>query len=236
MRPPSRHNRRDGIGAEWEARQSSTLAGAEKYSRFVHMMRLALPAFALTITLIVVFYSVLLPSDRSSALRFFDLDAFEGELSMVNAHFAGLDIEDRYFEVIAAKAVRSEMDEKTIFLNKIDATVTKDKKMLMHFNAKQGTLRSRDSQLVIGPSVTISFPEGYQMVTAHTFADLNLGVIEGDKPIEGTGPVGIVRADSFRILNKDRIIRLEGNVRMSLDVSKLHETPAPESSEESNES
>ncbi len=210
---------RTGLQQNWQKGPHIAVDGAEKYSRFVRLMRISLPILAISITLLVVIYALVGRPKTQVSLTFAGIDQFEGELAMIKPRFTGLDIENRYFDVLANRAVRQVEDPNKITLDLVDAKITRGGKDLLALTADEGILQSLEGNLQLDSNVVIATPDGHRFTTERVLAQLNDGIIRGDQPIVGDGPAGFVRADSFEVLRDHQSVHLKGNVRMKIDMS-----------------
>ena len=83
-------------------------------------------------------------------------------------------------------------------------------------------------------SVNLSTPEGYSFASEHARIHLREERVTGEQPVEGTGPMGTIRADRYEIRDGGDHIVFEGNVRARLVQSRTATVPdaAPEEDDE----
>lgn len=210
---------------EWRARVPSTLEGAERYSRFVSAMRVTLPLVALGIIAIVVIYSITNKPKVHIATSFKSRDETAGFVSMIAPRFNGLDIEGRYYVISADEAVRPAGQVDQIELTSVHAEVKQGGEAHLALNADRGTVNIDAGHLTFGPAVWVDLQDGFILKTDHAFADLNIGAITGNTPVEGESPFGTFSADHFEMLRANQSVRLTGNVRLTINPAALENTP-----------
>lgn len=214
------------IGSDdWRARIPSTLEGAERYSRFVRAMRIALPLAAFGIVCVVVIYSVTNKTKVQIATTFKSMEETAGFVSMTAPRFSGLDVDGRYYVITADEAVRPAGREDRIELSKVHAEVKEDGQTRLALNADKGTVDTEASQLTFGPAVWVDLQDGFTLETDHAFADMNSGTIVGRTPVRGESPFGAFSADRFEMMRASQTVRLIGHVRFTINPAALEDTP-----------
>lgn len=207
--------------SDWYVRKEQPVDTSERYSQYVKLMRIALPVTALIITLIVVVYAMVVRPNTQVALTFSGVDQFEGDLSMTNPRFTGLDAESRFFDVTASVARRDDENSDMVALENVTAAITHEGEEFLSVTAEHGSIDASVGALELGPNVQITLNDGHEFTTEGVRARLKDGIIEGMKPITGFGPIGSFSADSFEVSKEDRSFKLVGRVRMRLDTSYL---------------
>jgi lipopolysaccharide export system protein LptC len=67
-----------------------------------------------------------------------------------------------------------------------------------------------------GP-ISVYSDSGYEIHTMAANVDMKTAIITGDRAVSGQGPMGIFRADRFRVDRHARMVFLYGNVHMIID-------------------
>lgn len=210
---------------EWQARIPSTLAGAERYSRFVRTMRIVLPLGAFGIVLLVIAFSVTHKPKVQIATTYQSREETAGYVSMTAPRFNGLDIDGRYYVVTADEAIRPAGVKDRVELSRVHAEVKEDGQARLALNADRAIVDADTSQLTFGPTVWVDLQDGFTLETDHAFADLSSGTIEGNTPVRGISPFGTFSADRFEMARATQIVRLVGNVRFTVTPAALEDTP-----------
>ncbi|TNE42362.1 MAG: LPS export ABC transporter periplasmic protein LptC [Alphaproteobacteria bacterium] len=224
------------IAETWRQIPASTLHGAERHSKFVYFMRLTLPILAVGLIAIVLIYSVAYKPNIQRVLDYPINGAGLGAVSMEEPHLTGMDALGRYVVVSAKSAERLPEDPETVTLKVVSAKITKNDETLLDLRASTGQIFSAIDTLEFGPPVAIDLPGGYAFVTERVEAQLKNGIIQGPEPIRGTGPLGKISANSFKINRKTDVFQLQGDVHITVDMTYMSElnqanTPAPEKEE-----
>jgi lipopolysaccharide export system protein LptC len=196
-------------------------------------MRLTLPIIAAGIVAIVLIYSVAYKPNIRRVMEYPVVGLGNGAVSMTEPRLTGLDISDRYFVVTAKSANRVPEDPDTVTLNTVTAEISKNDEMILSLLSNRAQVHSATNVLLFDPLVQIDLPDGYSFVTDRTEVNMEMGIIKGESPIKGTGPLGEISANGFTIKRDEDIVQLKGNVHLRIDMSHMREMNQTESQSES---
>ncbi|MGB0631732.1 MAG: LPS export ABC transporter periplasmic protein LptC [Alphaproteobacteria bacterium] len=179
-----------------------------RYSRFVTLMKYALPVVAGSVLLLVVVWPELKPRPERFAVGISDLKVnIEGGQRVVNARFTGVDSENRPFSVTADAVVQEADGDAGVRLTQPKADVTLASNSWVAIAAPKGTFWRKQEVLSLVGGVDLFHDDGYEFQTEEARIDFRNGAASGDSPVKGQGPFGTVNAEGFRIVdNGDRII------------------------------
>jgi lipopolysaccharide export system protein LptC len=197
-----------------------------RHGRLARFARIALPLIALALAGLIFAWSRINPiierihiSDTEQAPEEID------SVTMENARFAGIDAQNRSFNVTAVRAVQSADDSNHIDLQqpKADIVLASGAKVAVESDA--GGLQ-RDTQILdlIG-KVTVTQDQGYEFHTSKARVDLNERTAGGDAPVEGRGPQGEIHAEGFDILDGGMRVIFRGRSRALLQPQPESVTP-----------
>lgn len=132
------------------------------------------------------------------------------ELRLDNPQFHGQDEQGRSFLVGAKGAVRNpdngryELIGPHLKLNLGGNKVTE-------LTADGGTYDEARKSIIIGPNVRISDGEsGFTLVTPEAVIDTRTGVVTGNKGVEGTSPLGTIKASAYAIQDQGKRVQFLG--------------------------
>jgi lipopolysaccharide export system protein LptC len=131
---------------------------------------------------------------------------------MVNARFTGRNVAGDAFVITADTARRRRADSSIIDLT--NPRLMDDKGTVV--TAPSGTYHQNDEFLDLFENVRLVDEEGYVFTTTEARAFVQDGRVEGVKPLDGSGPLGDVRADTYEILDEGNRVVLRGNVDMTI--------------------
>lgn len=133
---------------------------------------------------------------------------------MLKPHYQGLDAKNNPYTVIADKAIQKDKDNVTL-LN-LRADIKQGDGKWLALTAGAGDLNIPDKQLLLMDGVTLFYDGGYEMETAYAQVDIGQGTAYGDSPVKGHGPLGTLQASRFEAVDRGRIIRFNGSVRLKI--------------------
>jgi len=205
-------------------RRTRSTAPIHRYSRFVSWMKLALPAAAMSLVLLVAVWPRIQSAvEHLSKLPRLDLSQAH-DLRMVSLHYAGRDKRDRPFTVTAdAARQRPEVDD-LVELEGPKADMTTESSWLA-LTSYTGVYRPQSQLLDLFGNVEVFQDKGNAFVTDSAHIDMAKGSAEGDDPIEGHGPFGTIRAEGFRIENQGDVIVFTGKAQLMLEQHGVKGTP-----------
>ena len=184
-----------------------------RYSRFVTLMKYALPVVAGSVLLLVVVWPEFKPKPERFAVGISDLRVnVEGGQRVVNARFTGVDSENRPFSVTADAVVQDADDGVKLTQPKADVTLAGDSWVAIA--APQGTFWRKPRVLNLVGGVDLFHDDGYEFQTEEARIDFRIGAASGDTPVKGHGPFGTVDAEGFRIVESGNRIIFNGKSRL----------------------
>ncbi|MGH6888159.1 MAG: LPS export ABC transporter periplasmic protein LptC [Rhizomicrobium sp.] len=204
---------------EWSARVRENVRHTERYSRFVAIMKRALPLAAAALAVAVLVYALQPRQEKSQrvAMSFQRLGIVNDDLAMLKPRLTGTDNEGDPYTVTAEEAIQDRNNAKRAALKTVQADVTLKDGSWIDTLAPRGTLDARNRQLGLLGGVAVYSDSGYELHTQMAAVDMRKAVISGDRPVTGQGPFGTFRADRFRIDRRARLVFLHGNVHMTID-------------------
>ena len=210
--------------------ESGRNAGAEKgkntgggYSRFVKLMKVLLPFFALGLIALVVAWPRL-KSDDTFRIGFASVD-FTGnaEPGMDNARYVGTDENRQPYSVTADLARMVGDDNGIVDLELPKADLTLEDGTWLALTANTGWYIRADASLDLVGGVNLYHDTGYEISTEKLRVDLNAGSAEGRTPLSGHGPFGELKAQGIKLIDKGRLIYFTGPAQVILYASPVEE-------------
>lgn len=197
-----------------------------RHGRVARFARIALALAALGLAALIFAWSRIDPiinkihiSDTEEAPEEIDT------VTMENARFAGVDAQNRSFNVTAARAVQSADDSNHIDLRRPKADIVLAGGAKVAVESDAGGLQ-RDTQILdLTGKVTLTQDQGYEFHTTNARVDLNERTAAGDAPVEGRGPQGEIRAEGFEILDGGARVIFRGRSRALFQAQQDSVTP-----------
>lgn len=207
----------------WEPKRATTLAQARRRTAFVRTLRFALMAAAAAIAGLVVVQIAL------SILGEVEPDAITvGEdARMINPRFTGRDDGGSPFTVTADAAIRrqgdalnlTELENPRLDYVSIEALETAADGVL----AERGFYDSENRVLDLDTDVRFRTQSGYEFISEAARILLSEDRVIGSSQVEGSGPMGDIRADSYEILDGGNRVVFTGGV-----VARIENRRSPE--------
>ena len=186
-----------------------------RYSRFVALMKYALPLIAGCVLLMVVAWPELKPKPERFSVGISDLKVnIEAGQRVVNARFTGVDSENQPFSVTAETVVQAANSDDAVNLTQPKADLTLANNSWIAIAAPKGTFLRKQEILNLVGGVDLFHDDGYEFHTDTARMDFQNGAASGDTPVRGQGPFGTVTAEGFNIMDKGAHIMFVGKSRL----------------------
>ena len=186
------------------------------YSRFVGAMKILLPLTAAALIGLVVAW----PDESKDAAGFRlsfanTIPGDPGAPGMSKARYIGTDTNNQPFVITADMVAPDIKNPNRFLLTALQADITFDNGSWMSLMAPDG-IYDRDKQtLRLMGEVDIFSNQGFELHTTAVRVDLARSMAEGDQPVLATGPLGVLEANGFRILQQDERMFFTGGVKLT---------------------
>lgn len=197
--------------AGWGKAPRETLHKAERYSRFVRVMKRTLPIVAASLTAVVLVFA-LVPRDLSRmAMKFTHLGAIENDLSMTHPRLTGTDEQGQPFVVTADTAVQDGLGQH-VQLKKVEADITLKDGTWLNIVSDAGLVDNGAHTLDLKGNIGIFSDNGYEAHAPAASVDLKTGIVHGSSHVDAQGPLGTLSADTFEIHRDKKQLFFTGNI------------------------
>ncbi|MBF0304837.1 MAG: LPS export ABC transporter periplasmic protein LptC [Alphaproteobacteria bacterium] len=194
--------------------------GVARYSRFVFLMKVLLPALAVTLLGLVVIWPGLTAIEVRFSLGFADVDGRVGDtLTMTNPRYFGSDAENRPFTVTALEARRSHPESPVVMLSSPTADMSLDNGAGVMLDADAGYYLQRENAVDLAGSVDLYHDQGYEVHTSSARIELGDATVRGVEPVLAQGSFGIVEGEGFTVGERGRRIEVTGRSRAVLNAA-----------------
>lgn len=184
---------------DWSARSRTTVDDAERYTRFVNVMRRGLLLAGLLLIGLVIGYSLIPRQSQRIAMTFEKMGIVSGDLAMTKPKLHGTDSEGNPFTVTADKATQNPKNLRQATLTNVQADLSLKDGQWLNATAPHGTLDADARQLKLNGAISVFTDQGYEVHTDLAYIDLAKGIATGPHRVTGQGPQGTFSADRFRI-------------------------------------
>ena len=205
----------------WAPRRQLTLAQARRRSERVRLLRMAFVAGAAVS--IGFFAGHVIKSALTSDARPVQVSE-EESVTMLNPRFTGRDSAGQSFQITADAARRRRTQDQAVDLV---APILSDEAG-SEVRAPSGMYDRDAGILELYEDVKITDASGYTFTSSGARVHVGEGRVEGLSPLQGKGPLGDIRCDSYEVLDDGNRIVCTGNVRTVI-------YPAPEETPETDE-
>jgi lipopolysaccharide export system protein LptC len=190
----------------------------DRYSRFVSTAKALLPLLALGLLALVALW----PRFEINLQRLGGLPRLDPrqahDLRMVNAHYTGVDHDNRPYTVTAdaARQMSNDIDD-MIGLEGPKADLESAGGGWIDVSSYTGTYQPKRQLLDLFGSVALYADRGDEFHSDSAHVDLEHNTAEGNDPVTGQGPFGHVVAEGFRILDRGATVIFTGHTVLELD-------------------
>lgn len=203
----------------WAPRRQLTLAQARKRSERVRMLRMLFVACAAVS--IGFFAGHVIKSALTSDSRPVSVSKDES-VTMLNPRFTGRDSTGQSFQITADAARRRRGTDQTVDLV---APILNDEAG-SRVSAPSGMYDRAAGILELYDNVGITDASGYTFISKGARVYVGEGRIEGLSPLQGKGPLGDIRCDSYEVLDDGNRFVCSGNVRTVIYPAPVETAPA----------
>jgi lipopolysaccharide export system protein LptC len=178
-------------------------------SRQVRFARRALPVI-IGVILVLIIGAL---EARGLMRHLGDVGASTGlSIHMTNAQFFGRDKSGRPFVVSASEAARDDRDLARFVLTMPQLVLDAGNPKASRVSAASGVYRQDNRIAELNGKVTVTDGQGDTFVTDRAIVDTAHGAVTGPSPVRGAGPMGVITAQSFEVLQNGQRVVLRGNV------------------------
>lgn len=191
------------------------------YSRFVGLMKLALPATAAALLGLLIVWPRLAPRDEEFQVAFANFNPKGVDTqSMVNPRYFGTDDKNLPFTVIAELGRQIDQETQAVSLDRPVADLTRPNGGSMVINSNLGLFQQKANTLELYGHVDLYQNKGYEVHSESAHIDIGPRNAHGEEPTHGKGPTGVVDGEGFRLWDGGSRIMFTGKARAVLNMSK----------------
>lgn len=212
------HRHRDHAGERALAAASSLRNYNDSYTSFVSAMKVALPLLALVLVGLVLMLPQLesteekLRSSVTQQIKAHDLE----NLYMVNARYVGTDEKNRAYTLTAESARQVSTESDLVALEGPKADVALGDGHWVAIQANAGAFYRKAQSLVLFGNVNVFHDDGYTVRTGEIEMNMKKGTATGSKPVVAHGPLGLLRSQGFKILEKGETVLFTGKSSLTI--------------------
>jgi lipopolysaccharide export system protein LptC len=207
---------------------------AERHSRIVRGLRIAVPAAVIlslaAIILVSIFnpFRMLLPK---LPLEMGNLVVSGTKITMESPHLSGYSPDRRPYEVWAKTATQDVTDPDHVELKTLRAKVLMEDQSTVTLDALNGLMDTKQQLLDLHKDIHLQTTKGYEAWLSQAFVDMGKGTVTSDEHVDVKWADGTLSADKLKITGGGEVVRFDGHVVMNIDKlppAEAAAAPAPE--------
>jgi len=200
--------------------QAHAFGRAQRHSRRVRVLKLALPLIAGAIAVGFPVYSYMAAPPTVAVQA--DGSAFsDGKLVMSNPKLDGLTKENLPYSLNALRAVQSVDKEGIVELEGIDAKLPISADNVATVGASHGIYDRDKNTLDLDKEITVSTTDGMVAKLKSAFLDMGKGTMTTSQPVDITRQGSRITADSMTVEQNGKVLIFENRVRLNIDPAAM---------------
>tara|TARA_R110002072_G_scaffold10287_6_gene48009 strand:- start:394 stop:1077 length:684 start_codon:yes stop_codon:yes gene_type:complete len=189
------------------------------YTRFVRIMRFALPLAAIVLVVVLVLgqktqESIIEPIDEATTPELSKESIERNEL--LNPKFESMDKKNQPYKITADRAIQGKKNKDLIMLDRPIGTMTLDDGMSITVHSDTGAYRQDTERFFLQGGVFLEQNQGYTMQTDEAHIDLRQNYVWSEKQVTGQGPDITIDASGVRANGQTGEIVFTGPAKLVL--------------------
>lgn len=214
---PSLSLRSEPVARSYEQISAVSVQNVRRHSRFVGILRWALPLFCLLIIATFLFSSGVLRSIFNPVIKEAQPVVAEDSVEMVQPRMSGLDKKDRAYEITAETAKQDVEDPGKVSLENIVGSIALNKNdERVSLTAKSGFFDTAKSFLQLRQDIIVSSKQGYTAYLTSADVMLKAKSVTSNEPVLIEWQKGSINANRLEIKENSNVIRFFGGVKVRL--------------------
>jgi len=204
----------------YQASLEARFAMAERHSRLVRILRIAVPGAVGLAMAFVIGISIFNPFKMLMPKLPLDMDnlVVSGtKITMESPHLSGYTPDQRPYEMWAKTAVQDVTDPDHVELNKLRTKLLMQDGSTLFLDALTGLFDNKQQTLDLHKNIFLKTTTGYEARLSQAFVDLVRNTVDSDEHVDVKLTNGTLSSDRLHITNGGEVVRFEGNVVMHLD-------------------
>jgi lipopolysaccharide export system protein LptC len=188
------------------------------FRHVVGIARLALPAIALLLVVLVIAWPQLVDRGAGLIAPMFAPGEMDGAdvMRMHHPRYVGQTEDAEPFELTAASASLDPIKPSRVHLDQLAADIDAKGQRDLRLVATSGIYDRDRERLDLSGGIELTTSDGYRFETPSASLNLNRGRVVGRESIAGAGPGGTLSAERFEFENGGEVLRFKGQVRVTL--------------------
>ncbi len=200
--------------------RAAAFGRAQRHSRRVRFLKLALPLAAAAIAVAFPVYSYL--ATPVSVPVQADATAFsDGKLVMAHPKLEGFTKQNLPYSMMAQRAIQEVSRESLIQLEGINAKLPLSADNFAAIQAQHGVYDREKNTIDLDSAFTITTTDGMEAKLKSAFLDIAKGNMKTEDPVDITRGGTRIVADAMSVGEHGKVLTFEGHVRVNIDSATL---------------
>lgn len=199
----------------WAAERQYRFGMAQRYSRFVEVMKVALPLLAVSLLVLLVGWSAFHKTPVDLSLQGDLISAANGKIEMQKPRLAFTDENDRTILVQAETAIQNAGERNLWSLQTLHAKMVPPTGTGYKLVSDQGKLDTEKQQLDLAGNIVVESSEGYTFKAKSAHVDMKESRVTSEEPVEAQGGATRIVANRFEMWDRGARFRFEGDVHFT---------------------
>ena len=213
-------DKRDGtlefLRAKGSRQDQGRFLSDARYTSLVRLLRFALPLIALAIVALLFSWPYFqAPDAPMSAKDVSGQSIVQNEL--LKPRFESRDKKNQPYTITAERAIQNVSDKDVILLEQPMADIALENGDWLAIEAATGMYMQEEQQLMLQGGVRIFHDKGYEMKMAELYVDIEGETVATEKPVNGHGPQGTIRAEGMMMSSTTGVLTFTGPARLVLN-------------------
>lgn len=191
---------------------------AQKHTKRVQFLRIALPALALAGVLLVGLILLVDPLRiyRQLPVEFSKLSIEGNKITMEAPKLTGYTRDKKPYNVTAGSAVQDLTQPNIVELNDIEGTLDQENRGGTEMRAKSGVYDIKAENLQLHGGIEIHSEAGYHVYLNDAYIEIRKGRMVSKNPVNATFPDGSLQAARAEIMEHGAVVMFDGGVVVDL--------------------
>jgi lipopolysaccharide export system protein LptC len=196
---------------------------AARHSRFVRILRFAIPAVILSIGTVIVMATFFNPWRLIPSIPFDPGEVtYSGTtIRMKRPRLSGFTTDQRPYELIASGAVQDLTRLDVLELQEIGAKIELRDGQHVNLTAVNGVYDTKAEVLRLNDHIIINSTSGYEGRLSEATVHISNGNIVSESPVEVKLPNGMLTANRLEVKENGSFIKFSGGVEMNLNPEQV---------------
>ncbi len=204
----------------YQAGMEARFAIAERHSRIVRVLRIAVPAAVILSLAVIIAVSIFNPFRMllpQLPLEIGNLVVSGTKITMESPHLSGYSPDRRPYEVWAKTAIQDVTDPDHVELHTLRAKVLMEDRSTVTLDALNGLMDTKQQLLDLRKDIYLQTSAGYEAWLSQAFVDMGKGTVTSDEHVDVKWADGTLSADRMKITGGGEVVRFDGHVVMNID-------------------